>query len=94
MCVRARGADVRVTTPSMSPLTFAALDWRKRTEPASALRARANARACARADGDGTQPRAAQTFALRVTELEEYRRRLREYLNARMHSVRLCNYFL
>jgi hypothetical protein len=31
---------------------------------------------------------ASQTFALRVIELEEYRRRLREYLNARMHSVR------
>uniref|UniRef100_A0A7S0NB16 Nucleolar protein 56 n=1 Tax=Cryptomonas curvata TaxID=233186 RepID=A0A7S0NB16_9CRYP len=28
-----------------------------------------------------------QTFALRVIQLEEYRRRLREYLNARMHSV-------
>ena len=30
-----------------------------------------------------------QTFAARVIDLEEYRRRLREYLNARMHSVRV-----
>ena len=29
-----------------------------------------------------------QTFADRVINLEEYRQRLREYLNSRMHSVR------
>lgn len=30
-----------------------------------------------------------QTFADRVINLEEYRRQLREYLNARMHGTRL-----